>query len=126
MKRATAAILFVLTVILCAGASPAAADSIASYCSPSGDYCQGIFNLENGRRARLSTFSFQGRYRLCVRSRRYGKECRQFRLRRADHGIWQSSVRLASRFRMRWNGTYTVIWHYQGSLLGERLQFRKG
>ena len=50
-------------------ADPAAAK--VSYCSPTGDYCTSVAKLKGVRYLRISTFSFTGRVKICVRA-----ECR--------------------------------------------------
>jgi|GEM_PF-2516006 len=97
-----------------------------SYCSPTGDYCQGIFR-QNGRlRANISTFSFSGDYQLCVINRTHGRQCNTLQLRRGCSGIFQGSVGLAKHFRFQAKGRYSVIWRLDSHTIGKKLSFRKG
>jgi hypothetical protein len=46
----------------------ASANAGTSYCSPTGDYCTSVARLQGLRYLRLSTFSFRGLVRICVKS----------------------------------------------------------
>ena len=106
------------------GSASATKPPIDSYCSPTGDYCQGLFR-QDGVRAKLSTFSFRGTYGICVRSRSTGRDCEDFRLRRRRDGIYHGSVGLARHFDIRPHGRYAVTWTYAGSRIGKKLHFTK-
>lgn len=123
MKRLVGAVIAVV-LLVGSGSAGAAKLPIDSYCSPTGDYCQGLFR-QDGVRAKLSTFSFRGTYGICVRSRMTGRECKDFRLRRDSNGIYQGSVGLARHFEIRPRGRYAVTWSYAGSRLGRKLHFAK-
>lgn len=123
----TLALLVVAGIALGAGPglSPAEARPIVSYCSPTGDFCQGVFLGKRGWRADISTFSFRGKYRLCLRSSAYGRQCRTFRLRHSAHDIYRGSVRLARQFRFGARTRYSVTWYLGGYRVGRTLHFRK-
>ena len=108
-----------------AGTAGAAPKPIAAYCSPTGDYCQGVFRQKGGLRAKISSFAFSGRYQLCLRNRAYGRQCKRFRLRQGRLGIHQGSVGLARQFRFRAKGHYSVVWRLNGTRVGKKLRFRK-
>jgi len=125
-KLSPAFIVAVMSLMLFAASAPAAPKPVAAYCSPTGDFCQGIFRAKGRLRADISTFSFRGRYRLCLRSRMYGNQCRTFRLRRTGHGIYRGRVTLSRHFRMRSAGRYSVLWRSpDGYRIGRKLRFRK-
>jgi hypothetical protein len=113
-----------VAVLIGSGSAGAAKPPIDSYCSPSGDYCQGLIR-QKGVRAKLSTFSFRGSYGICVRSRMAGRDCKDSRLRRSSDGIYQGSVGLARHFDIRPRGRYAVTWTYGGSRIGKKLHFTK-
>jgi hypothetical protein len=107
-------------------ASRAAPKAKVTYCSPTGDFCQGVVR-QNGRlRAKISTFSFSGNYQLCLTNRVYGRQCELFRLRRDGNGIYQGSVGLARHFKFKAKGRYSVMWRLDGYRIGKKLRFRKG
>jgi len=107
------------------GTASAAPKPIATYCSPTGDYCQGIFRQSGGLRAKISSFAFSGRYEICLTNRTYGRQCNRFRLRKDSLGIYQGSVGLAKQFRFQAKGRYSVVWRLSGSRVGKKLSFRK-
>jgi hypothetical protein len=119
------ALILVATAALVAVAAPASAQApIDSYCSPTGDYCTGIFR-EGGRiKLRISTFSFTGSYTLCVHPRRGPRECHSFKLARKAMGIYASRIDFDRQFSHT-AGRYGVSWHYSGNRLGPRLHFAK-
>lgn len=112
----------VLALLMAATAQAAVKDA---HCSPSGDYCEGV--LQNKPRITLGihTFSFRGRYRLCVRyatDRDY--TCRRFRLRAEDQNIYGSDVRWQDYFPHRRRGRYFAKWFNTGSMIGRIVWFR--
>ena len=124
--KTTATLLATIAAIVAAASTAQAAPKpVDSYCSPTGDYCQGIVRQNGTLRAKLSTFSFTGTYQLCVRTPRVGTDCNLFRLRRDSNGIYQGSIGLSRHFNLRPAGRYTVTWRYSGSRLGKSLHFTK-
>lgn len=124
MWKLVGSAVVVISMLFAVTPSSAAPKPIDTYCSPSGDYCNGLFR-QNGVRAKISTFSFRGYYGICVRSRMTGRDCKDFRLRRDSDGIFQGSVGLARHFNIRPRGRYAVTWTYGGSRIGKKLNFRK-
>ena len=95
----------------------------ASYCSPTGDWCTAVKRIQGAVFLDLGTFSFSGRYRLCVADPGGRRSCRSFGLtRRGD--LWRSRVRWHTNFPSRGAGVYKVTWHYTGVRLGPTLTFR--
>ncbi len=89
--------------------APGTATAASGYCSPTGDYCYSTPLRGGAVQLVLGTFSFRGRVRVCVRSPAGGpRDCRTFRLRRADHGIYEIDVRWSAHFPRRGPGTYRV------------------
>ncbi len=104
--------------------SASAAHRIDSYCSPTGDYCTGIFR-EGGRvKFRIDTFSFRS-YKLCVKPPRELSECRSFALARKTGGLYGSKIDFGRVFSSHRNGRYAVSWHSEGFRIGPTLHFSK-
>jgi len=110
-------------------AAPAGAESkvVDSYCSPTGDFCQGIYREDGRLRARLTTFSFTGKIQLCLRGTdsSSSRDCKKFVLR-DNEDLFLSSVALAKHFDISAPGRYAVSWRYRGTRIGETLHFNKG
>lgn len=99
------------------------------YCSPSGDYCISAARSSAGDvRLRIATFSFKGRYRLCVIAPKQASgdrvQCHRFRLRR-EGSLYLSNVSWRNNFPNKGPGTYRVNWSKSGSRLGPTLGFRR-
>lgn len=116
----------VLAIVLLAGLlAPAATYAKSSYCSPSGDYCTGVLKRPGGIALRIGTFSFTGKYRLCVRGPDGKANCRAFSLKKTKNGIYRSTRGWSKNFPDRGKGTYRVRWQKFGSNLGPALTFRR-
>lgn len=124
MKRFAPVLVVVASLLSIPSTAPASPTPFDSYCSPTGDFCQGLYR-QGGVRAKLSTFSFRGSYELCVRSRRTGNDCKRFQLRTSSDGIYVGSVSLARHFDIGAHGRYAVAWTYGGSRIGKKLHFSK-
>ena len=105
--------------------SPAAAQARSSYCSPSGDYCTGVLKKNGQVLLRISTFSFSGKYRLCVRAPSGRATCKSFTLTKTKMGIFASTKSWSKHFPSGGKGTYRVRWQKFGSNLGPRLSFSR-
>jgi hypothetical protein len=103
-------------------ASVAGAAMRDRYCSPTGDYCTSAQRSGGAVKLRLATFSFSGRYRLCVKPTRRTATCKSFPLRRRGDQ-WLSEVTWYKNFPNLGTGLYTVTWHYGGVRLGPPLTF---
>jgi len=112
-----AAAVFVL--VLAPGASARYRDR---YCSPTGDYCTSAQNQAGAVKLTLSTFSFSGRYRLCVKPTVGARACKSFPVRRRGD-VWRSVVTWHRNFPNRGTGFYRVTWFYGGARLGPPLTF---
>jgi len=92
------------------------------YCSPTGDYCTSAQKQAGAVKLILSTFSFSGRYRLCVKPTVGAQTCKSFPLRRRGD-VWRSVVTWHRNFPNRGTGIYRVTWFYRGTRLGPPLGF---
>ena len=117
MKR-----LLVLSAI--AGALIAAAPAAArtGYCSRTGDYCTSVARLKGIRYLRLSTFSFRGLVKICVRDPTTARVCHSFRLRKAG-SLYQVKVVWKRRYPNGGAGTYLVTFFFGRQQLGPALSF---
>jgi hypothetical protein len=119
MRIAVCAFLLAVSLGLATAASGAFRDK---YCSPTGDFCTSAQRSGGAVKLRLATFSFSGRYRLCVTPTRAASTCKTFPLRRRG-GQWVSEVRWYKHFPTRGTGLYRVTWHHGGVRLGPPLTF---
>jgi hypothetical protein len=127
MKRLVLA--FTLSLVLgalwstSAGAAPRPLDS---YCSPTGDYCIGVFGPKSSPEFRLQTFSFSGKYKLCVQQQGYPRQCGYWKIEYGPHGTRKSYVKLKEHFFLFGAGSFTVSAFYSDSQLGRGLHFSRG
>jgi hypothetical protein len=119
VRTAVCVLTIAVALVLCAAASGANRDR---YCSPTGDYCTSAQRSAGAVKLRLGTFSFSGRYRLCVKPPARAATCKSFPLHRRG-GQWLSNVTWYRNFPNRGAGIYTVTWHYGGVRLGPPLTF---
>ena len=119
MRWALLAATAVLPLALAPGASARFRDR---YCSPTGDYCTSAQMHADAVKLTLSTFSFSGRYRLCVKPTVGAQTCKSFPLRRRGD-VWRSVVTWHRNFPNRGTGVYRVTWSYGGVRLGPPLNF---
>jgi hypothetical protein len=117
--------LTAVAFLLVPAAASARTRAIDSYCSPTGDFCTYVARSGGRVKLVLRTFSFRGRYRLCVKPPRHSRQCRSYRLVARRHGIYASRIDFARHFFHRASGRYTVSWHLSGSRIGPPLHFRK-
>ena len=105
---------------------------IASYCSPSGDVCYGVFNRAGKVYLRITTAAhYFNRYRLCVRllpasggGAEHTLRCGSFPVFRNGGGTWGSAVNYARQFPIKRAGRYRVTWGQGATRLGPALFFR--
>jgi hypothetical protein len=103
----------------------ASAAALASYCSPSGDVCYGVFAQGRVVQLRITTAArYFSRYTLCVKPPAGVLRCRSFPLLRQAGSTWGSTVRHARQFPVPGAGTYRVTWKLNGTALGPTLRFR--
>jgi hypothetical protein len=103
-------------------AAPAAART--TYCSPSGDFCTSVARLHGIRYLRISTFSFTGRVKICVRDPTAARICHSFRLRRAG-SLYQVKLVWKRHYPNRGAGVYRVTFFLGSARLGPVLAFRQ-
>ena len=107
-----------------AAAFPANVPARASYCSNSGDYCEGAIKIKGRIVLRFSTFSLRGRLKVCVSKRT--RRCRSPRLKAIGNDLYRATIRWRSNFPYQGHGTYRVRWYTrQGTPLGVLLKFRR-
>ena len=120
--------LLVTIAALLAIATPASAAPearVASYCSPSGDVCYGIFDDRGVIRFQLTLAAkYFSRYRLCVRPPRGATTCRSFPVKRVG-SQFGGAVRWERNFPSRGPGRYRVTWKQGPRALGPALTFRR-
>jgi hypothetical protein len=103
-------------------AAPAAART--TYCSPSGDFCTSVARLHGIRYLRISTFSFTGRVKICVRDPTAARICHSFRLRRAG-SLYQVKLVWKRHYPNRGAGVYRATFFLGSARLGPVLAFRQ-
>ena len=101
-------------------AAPAAART--TYCSPSGDFCTSVARLKGIRYLRISTFSFTGRVKICVRYPTAARVCHIFRLRKAGQ-LYQVKLIWKRHYPNRGAGVYRVAFVLGPTRLGPVLSF---
>ena len=101
-------------------AAPAAART--TYCSPSGDFCTSVARLHGIRYLRISTFSFTGRVKICVRDPAAARVCHSFRLRKA-RSLYQAKLVWKRHYPNRGAGVYRVAFFLGSARLGPVLAF---
>jgi hypothetical protein len=95
-----------------------------SYCSPTGDYCTSVARVHGIRYLRMSTFSFSGRVKICLRAPAAGRTCNTFPLRKIGP-LWQVKVLWKRRYPNRGAGLYRVSFFFGATRLGPVLRFRE-
>lgn len=114
----------VTTAAVVAVASPAEArpQTLDSYCSPTGDFCQDIVRARKtgAIKFRLVSFAFSGPYEVCVKGPD-GKACRDGRLENSN-GSFADSISWQKEFPIG-PGGYKVVWKLGGEKIGRTLQF---
>ena len=133
MARAISAAGIVLFLVLTTwGITPASAvvtsNTLAAYCSPSGDVCFRAVVKNGTVRLGITTAArYFARYTLCVRPPGVGAvariRCGSFPIFRGSK-VWYGSVRLLPTFPGGQPGAYRVTWKLDGVPLGPTLQFR--
>ena len=117
-----AAVLAAAALAVLAWVAPAAART--SYCSPSGDFCTSVARVKGIRYLRISTFSFTGRVRICVRDPSTTRVCHNFRLRKVGQ-LYQVMLIWKRHYPNRGAGVYRVTFFLGSTRLGPVLAFRQ-
>jgi hypothetical protein len=131
--RALKRLVVLLALACCLGAvstpgATAAPKPLDSYCSPTGDYCIGVFGPKSDPVFELRTFSLTDQYKLCLKDGRYERQCGWWKLKHDKHGIYKSRVRLQKSYFLEDDGPYIVSAFYgdSESQLGRGLRFNLG
>ncbi|MGZ8667139.1 MAG: hypothetical protein ACXWZM_08515 [Solirubrobacterales bacterium] len=104
--------------------APAAAKSaLASYCSPTGDYCTSTARVSGAVMLRLSTFSFIGPVRICVTDPKAKRVCRTWPLQKRG-AMYQVAARWHRTYPNGGPGLYRVGFFLGRTRLGPVLDFR--
>jgi hypothetical protein len=119
----TLATLVLAAAIGAVAAAPASAAS--TYCSPSGDLCYGAMANPPVRLNITLMAEYFKRYRICVTGPDGERDCKRFRIRQVNNGLWVGKVRWARHFPNRGRGTYKVRWFGLGEALGPPVTFRR-
>ena len=122
--------VFFAAMVLAAPA-PAAETRVASYCSPSGDVCYGVFGRRRRVYLRITTAAgYFHRYTLCVQllpagsgGAEHARRCGSFPVFRGGAGTWFSRIDYARQFPITRPGRYRATWK-AGPRLGPSLTFR--
>ena len=121
--RRTAVACAVAAALVAATAAPASAASV--YCSPSGDLCYGAFAKPPVKLRITLMAQYFKRYRLCVTGPDGERDCKRFRVRQVNNGLWEGRVRWARHFPNRGHGRYKARWFALGNALGPAVTFRR-
>ncbi|HEY6837016.1 MAG TPA: hypothetical protein VI142_11290 [Gaiellaceae bacterium] len=108
----------------CALALAASGTAGTSYCSPTGDYCTSVARVHGLRYLRMSTFSFGGHVKICVRDPTAARICRRFVLRKLGQ-LWQVKVLWKRHYPNAGAGRYRVTFFFGATRLGPVLSFRQ-
>ena len=111
-----------LAVIVGAFLAPASAQAGTTFCSPTGDFCTSVARLKGLRYLRISTFSFRGLVKICVRDPSAAPTCHSFRLRKAGP-LYQVKVLWKRHYPNRGAGVYRVGFYLGQTRLGPVLGF---
>jgi hypothetical protein len=95
-----------------------------TYCSPTGDFCTSAARINGVRYLRLSTFSFRGLVKVCVRDPSAARICHSFRLRKVGP-VYQVKVLWKQHYPNRGAGVYRVTFFYGPTRVGPVLRFRQ-
>jgi hypothetical protein len=119
-------ILAAVAAFALASSAPAAdRQTLASYCSPSGDVCYGIVKRSGVVRFEITTAArYFARYRLCVTPPGGTAACGSFPVFRGRFGTWYGSVRFRPTFPVPRRGVYRVSWRLGATALGPTLRLR--
>ena len=119
---------FVLVAFSCAltaAASPTAlrTKTVASYCSPSGDVCYGVFQKAGNYQFKLTLAAkYFARYRICIVPLGQTKTCKSFPVKKTG-AQWGGTVIWQRNFPVRGPRRYKVSWLQGTHRLGPVLAF---
>jgi hypothetical protein len=99
--------------------------TITAYCSPSGDVCYGVADIDGKAVLHITTAArYFKRYTLCVRPPGRAARCGWYPVFRLAGSTWSSSIRFARQFPYVGEGTYRATWKLGARRLGPTLSFR--
>ena len=117
-------IVVVLAAVLLIPMSARANHAPKSFCSESGDVCEEVRKKPDDFRFRLSLGAkYFNRYNLCVTAPDGNRECKRFKVRQMNNGIYGGNVSWVKNYTPAGTGAYTVVWKQNGSRLGDKLGF---
>ena len=97
--------------------------TVASYCSPSGDVCYGVFQKAGNYQFKLTLAAkYFGRYRICVLPLGQTKTCKSFPVKKTG-AQWGGTVIWQRNFPVRGPRRYKVSWLQGTHRLGPVLSF---
>ena len=98
---------------------------LASYCTPTGDFCQGVFQRPSGTvYTDLTTFSYRGRVDVCITHET--RVCRSAHLDAQGGGLFRARTRWQAAYPDEGSGRYVVAWlDAEGYRIGRRLAFQR-
>lgn len=115
----TAGLVFGITI------TPALSGSDkSSYCSPSGDFCEGALKVRGRTYLSLTLAAkYFSRYDLCVKPPVGARECHRFSVKRKG-SLYESRIRWSAHFEDHSRGSHRVAWYADGTKLGRGVSFR--
>jgi hypothetical protein len=116
-----------LLALVAGGSAQAATQDrrLTSYCTPTGDYCQGVFQRPGGTiYTDLTTFSYRGWIDVCITHTT--RVCRRAHLDAQGGGLFRARTRWQAGYPDEGSGRYVVAWlDAGGNRIGRRLAFRR-
>jgi hypothetical protein len=98
---------------------------VASYCSPTGDFCHSVADRSGEVILSMGQFPFDSdRYRICVIDPTRTRECETFQWSEPRNGYYTGEVTLLDNFAISEPGTYRAFWTADGYKVGKPLEFR--
>lgn len=122
LKRIAIALTLFAAMVVPGSGQAAKRATLDSYCSPSGDFCTAVTRRADRIKFELSTFSFSGKYEICVRGPA-DRECKTSKLQN-DGDLYSDRVDWLRKFDSAGPGRQKVVWKLSGTKLGETLHFR--
>ena len=107
-----------------ATAGEARAETIKSYCSPTGDYCIGVSNVRGRAKLEISTFSFSS-YSVCLKGPGASSCVEDINMTPDSEGIYSSRIDVVRKFHPT-GGRYKAAWFVGDSQIGKTLKFSLG
>ena len=123
MRRVLPLVLIAGLFVFSAGAARAN-HRPKEYCSESGDVCVSVNKKQEDFKFRLGMAAkYFDHYKLCVKAPEGEKECKTFKVKKMEGGVYGGIVSWVKNYTPGGNGAYTVIWKQGGNVLGKKLGF---